>query len=61
MQPLPMRVKKWSEREPPSEADIRSRLQAEGLLSYRWSNAPGEVYAAHTHPFNKVIYQSGGE
>ena len=56
MPPLPALVKQWSEKEPPSETDIRSRLEAEGLLYYRWANAAGDVYAAHTHPFYKVIY-----
>ena len=44
-------VQKWAQEHPPSEAEIRSRLSAEGLTFYRWSNAPGNVYAAHTHPF----------
>jgi quercetin dioxygenase-like cupin family protein len=29
---------------------------AEGLAPYRWSNGPGDVYGAHTHPYDKVIY-----
>jgi quercetin dioxygenase-like cupin family protein len=31
-------------------------LEGEGLSYYRWSNAPGDVYSAHTHPYHKVIY-----
>jgi quercetin dioxygenase-like cupin family protein len=31
-------------------------LAAEGLSPYRWSNAPGDVYAAHSHTYHKVIY-----
>jgi quercetin dioxygenase-like cupin family protein len=28
----------------------------EGLIPYSWSNGPHDVYAAHSHPYNKVIY-----
>jgi quercetin dioxygenase-like cupin family protein len=31
-------------------------MDAEGLKPYAWSNAPGDVYAAHTHAYHKVIY-----
>jgi len=49
-------VRPWSEGESPSEAGIRHILDEEGLQPYRWSNAPGDMYAAHTHPYDKVIY-----
>ena len=26
------------------------------MQPYRWSNAPGDVYGAHTHAYHKVIY-----
>ncbi|HEX6291785.1 MAG TPA: cupin domain-containing protein [Herpetosiphonaceae bacterium] len=50
----------WDEDEPPTEAAIRRRLQAEGLQPYRWSNGPGDVYGAHTHRYHKVIYVVSG-
>ena len=28
----------------------------EGLSPYTWSNGPHDVYAAHTHGYDKVIY-----
>jgi quercetin dioxygenase-like cupin family protein len=28
----------------------------EGLSPYTWSNGPHDVYAAHSHSYNKVIY-----
>ena len=28
----------------------------EGLNPYSWSNGPFDVYAAHSHSYNKVIY-----
>ena len=49
-------IRPWTEVETPTEVEIRGILDQEGLQPYRWSNAPGDVYAAHTHPFHKVIY-----
>lgn len=49
-------VRRWEGNEIPSEATIRRILDAEGLQPYRWSNAPGDVYGTHTHPYHKVIY-----
>ncbi len=49
-------VTRWDRPEPPSEAELEARLIAEGLVPYRWSNAPGDRYAAHTHPYHKVLY-----
>jgi len=40
----------------PDEQTLRSLLRAEGLDAYRWSNGPGDRYAAHRHSFHKVIY-----
>ena len=50
----------WNEQEPPTEATIRRRLQAEGLQPYRWSNGPGDGYSAHAHSYHKVIYVVSG-
>ena len=49
-------IRPWSEEQPPSEGEIRRILAEEGLQPYRWSNAPGDVYNAHTHSYHKVIY-----
>jgi quercetin dioxygenase-like cupin family protein len=51
-----VRVEPWSEAQAPTEATIQRILEDEGLSFYRWSNAPGDVYAAHTHAYHKVIY-----
>jgi quercetin dioxygenase-like cupin family protein len=32
----------------------------EGLRPYSWSNGPGDVYAAHKHDYDKVIYVVSG-
>jgi quercetin dioxygenase-like cupin family protein len=49
-------ISPWAEGETPTEEQMRGILDQEGLQPYRWSNGPGDVYAAHTHPFHKVIY-----
>lgn len=33
-----------------------SRLRAEATGCYSWSNGPGDRYAAHDHPYEKVLY-----
>ncbi len=38
------------------EPVIVNVLRAEGLRTMRWSNAPGDVYAAHEHGYHKVLY-----
>ena len=40
----------------PDEGTLRSLLGGEGLDATRWSNGPGDRYAAHRHSFHKVIY-----
>ena len=49
-------VTPWPEAAPAGESAIRRALDGAGLRYDSWSNGPGDVYAAHTHDFNKVIY-----
>ena len=51
-----LRVTPWTLDSTPSEVALRRLLAEEGLSAYAWSNAPYEVYAPHTHDYNKVIY-----
>ena len=46
----------WADPVSPNESTLRQLMTDEGLDSYSWSNAPHDVYAAHSHPYNKVIY-----
>jgi mannose-6-phosphate isomerase-like protein (cupin superfamily) len=35
--------------------DEAARLRDQGLDPGSWSNGPGDVYAAHEHPYDKVL------
>ena len=50
----------WKSAQAPSEASLRDLMQREGLAPYSWSNAPHDVYAAHSHDYDKVIYCVSG-
>jgi quercetin dioxygenase-like cupin family protein len=47
---------RWSDKEVPDEALLRSILADEDLHPYLWSNGPGDVYGTHSHSYHKVIY-----
>jgi quercetin dioxygenase-like cupin family protein len=51
-----VRVIRRQEGTPVTEASIRRQFEAEGLQPYAWSNAPGDVYGVHSHPYHKVLY-----
>lgn len=47
----------WPHPEPPSLAACERTLRKEGLSAPRpWSNAPGDRYGSHQHPYHKVLY-----
>ena len=39
---------------------LTARLRAEGLRPGTWANGPGDVYAAHSHGFDKVLVCAAG-
>lgn len=49
-------ITRWSASTPPTESALRHRCAEEGLSPYPWSNGPHDVYSAHTHSYDKVIY-----
>lgn len=53
---MSVKVVPWAGEQAPTEQAIRGLLGREGLEPYRWSNGPGDVYAAHSHSYHKVIY-----
>lgn len=51
-----VQVTRWPGEEPVTEAVIRELIADEGLVPYKWSNFPGDVYGAHSHGYDKVIH-----
>jgi uncharacterized protein YjlB len=49
-------VTPWEECNPPTQSTLRKRMAEQGLTPYAWSNGPHDVYSAHSHSYNKVIY-----
>ncbi|HMZ06943.1 MAG TPA: hypothetical protein PK078_04935 [Anaerolineales bacterium] len=50
------RITPWPDPEPPSRSTLWQMMVNEGLDPYAWSNGPFDIYAAHTHSYDKVIY-----
>ena len=55
-----VRVTRWPTPETPTETDLRSLLSRQGLDYYAWSNDPNDIYAPHSHDYDKVIYVARG-
>lgn len=51
-----VRVTRWPEAQAPTEAAIQRLLKLEGLSAYAWQNGPHDIYSAHSHSYDKVIY-----
>jgi uncharacterized protein YjlB len=49
-------VTPWPDSEPPTESALLKLMTDEGLSPYPWSNGRYDVYSAHSHGYNKVIY-----
>ena len=49
-------VTPWAASVPPTQSALWRLMTDEGLNPYSWSNGPHDVYAAHSHTYNKVIY-----
>ena len=49
-------VTPWAESASPTQSELQRRMADEGLSPYTWSNGPFDVYSAHSHSYNKVIY-----
>jgi len=46
----------WADSNPPTQSTLWRLISDEGLRPYAWSNGPHDVYSAHSHSYNKVIY-----
>ncbi len=60
MQQTEILVTPWPNDEAPSEQKLRHLLAEEKLAPYRWSNGANDIYSAHMHPYDKVIYVVSG-
>ena len=49
-------VTSWSAPIAPTQSSLWHLMSEEGLNPYSWSNGPFDVYSAHSHAYNKVIY-----
>lgn len=54
-------VHRWPGDRTPVESTRRRIMAGEGLQPCRWSNAPGDRYAAHTHAYHKVLGGAAGD
>lgn len=52
----PPQVTPWPDSTTPTESTLKQRCADEGLSPCPWSNGPHDVYSAHTHSYDKVIY-----
>lgn len=52
----PPHITPWSDSVPPTESTLRQIMANEGLSYHTWSNGPFDVYSAHSHGYDKVIY-----
>jgi quercetin dioxygenase-like cupin family protein len=41
---------------PPSLKEVEAQFHDQGLAARTWSNAPGDTYGWHDHPYHKVLY-----
>jgi uncharacterized protein YjlB len=49
-------VTHWPAPVSPTENTLRQLCADEGLHPYPWSNGPHDVYPAHMHSYDKIIY-----
>jgi hypothetical protein len=54
------RVTPWETASPPSELLLLRIMIEQGLNPYSWSNSPYDIYSAHKHNYDKVIYVVSG-
>lgn len=51
-----VKVTRWHSKQPATEAAIQCLLREEALSASAWQNGPHDIYAAHCHSYDKVIY-----
>jgi len=54
------RVTPWEAASPPTEELLLRIMTEQRLDPFLWSNRPQDIYSAHRHNYNKVIYVVSG-
>ena len=49
-------VTPWADSDPPTESKLLQLCVDLGFSPYQWSNGPNDVYSAHKHSYDKVIF-----
>ena len=49
-------VTPWADPVSPTQSTLWQLMADEGLSPYSWTNGPHDMYSAHTHSYDKVIY-----
>ena len=55
-----VKITSWPNEDVPSRDELQRLMTDENLSPYAWSNGPHDVYAAHSHSYDKVIYVVNG-
>jgi hypothetical protein len=58
--PPPLGPLPWARDDEPNPATVAARLRAAGVEPYAWSNGPHDRYAAHDHPYAKLLMCAAG-
>jgi mannose-6-phosphate isomerase-like protein (cupin superfamily) len=56
-----VRLTRWPAPDPPTESALEAIFRDEGLRPSWWSNGAGDRYAAHSHPYHKVLFCTRGD
>ncbi len=51
----------WNRTTAPDQVEAEARLSREGYESFRWNDAPGEIYPNHRHDYDECIWVLSGE
>ena len=55
-----VKITSWPNENHPSQDELWRAMVDESMSPYAWSNGPHDIYAAHTHSYDKVIYVVSG-
>lgn len=58
--PAPLAALPWDRDVTPNAETVAARLRVEGVEPSAWSNRPHDRYAAHDHPYTKLLICAAG-